>query len=157
MNNLICLTKQKYINSTLRFRKRERKKQLSYKMISKKKLCLPLTCLLVIACSSLTVKSDAVYKMKLSRDAVKKTDYSAEELNLMKQLFKSYNQYQKPYGIVQLQFALELLSVVNVRAKEQTVELNTKLYQTWIDGRLTWSDVYSNLQTLFILLINIFI
>jgi hypothetical protein len=80
----------------------------------------------------------------VSRKILLQQDNSAfgvEEQSLLKKLFKNYNKYQKPHGTIDLEFGLQLLSLINVKPKEQILELNTMLYQTWRDKRLVWSNV----------------
>jgi len=108
-------------------------------MISEK-LSLILICLFVIVNDyGVNSQEKSVSNPLLQQDI--KSSYSVGELSLLNKLFKNYSKYQKPHGTVDLEFGLQLLSLINVKPKEQILELDVMLYQAWRDKRLVWSNV----------------
>ena len=64
--------------------------------------------------------------------------HSELEQKLIDKLFENYSKKQKPPGTVDIKFALNLNSIINVIEKEQIFVLNTFVDHEWIDTRIRW-------------------
>lgn len=81
--------------------------------------------------------------------SVNSVSHSEREQQLIDVLFRDYSRKQKPPGTVDVKFALNLNSIVNIIEKEQIFVLNAFIDHEWTDTRIQWDPAeYGNITIL---------
>ena len=107
--------------------------------------------MLLILCCFITKQKHTVNaskKISLAKPASATDSYKFEEV-LYISLLKNYDKTMRPPNSIQIEFAFNLIQVINLVEKEQIALLNAFIDHSWIDSRLKWKpDEFGNLTAL---------